>query len=207
MRNRANFVVLSVLLLAALAASPVQAGYVTGAGATRTAHLFHAANGLEVSVGIPEVFEGYLANSFNFTLQGLNSTAAATYRVAVVVSPGSDIQARWNASGAGPVGNTAVTLQVTIPPDTIQGTQANAPFAVELYAANGALLDSTLYSVDLRYREPPADGGLFQLAIATTFFWGAVLLYAFHLQRAQRKLRSRADALERSLLEPGGPRP
>jgi hypothetical protein len=207
MKKRSFIVAALLLLLAALAASPVQAGYVTGAGTSRTAHLFDSANGLEATVPIPEVFEGYAGNSFNFTLKGTALTASAAYRVAVVVSPGSDIEARWNATGTGPAGNTTVTVQVTIPPDTIQGTQANAPFAVELYAGNGTLLDSTVYSVDLRYREPPADGGLFQLAIATTFFWGAVLLYAFHLQRAQRKLRSRADALERSLLEPGGPRP
>jgi hypothetical protein len=178
---------------------PVSAGFVTGVGATRTAHLFDASNGLEATVVVPESLDGIRGQTYNFTLQGSNSTASDEYLVAVVISPGRDTEKRWNGSGASPAGAISTTILVAIAADELQFTLSNTPFAVELRRPNGTLLDSAEFSVDLRYREPPADGGLLALTIASVCFWGGVLLYAVYLQLAQRKLRARTEALERSL--------
>lgn len=197
-RNLPPFAALALLALAALA-PPASAGYVTGVGGSRVAHLFDPANGIEAMVTVPETFSGFVGFTYPFVLHGNNSTAARPYRVAVVVSPGSEVEARWNASGQGPEGAASATLNVTIGPGELPFNVANTPFQVELQTADGSLLDSAAFSVDLKYREPPPDGGLLQLAIASAFFWGLVFLYGLYLHLAERKLRARADALERAI--------
>lgn len=188
-----------LLLAVALAEPSASAGYVTGVGTARVAHLFDAANAAEATVTVPETFSGFSGFTYHFVIHGGNSTAARAYRVAVVVSPGSDTEARWNASGSGPAGAGEASINVTIGPNELPFNVARTPFEVELQAADGALLDTAAFSVDLKYREPPPDGGLLQLAIASAFFWGLVFLYGLNLHLAQRKLRARADALERSI--------
>lgn len=198
--RRGSFAVGSAAMALLLLAQPAAAGFVTGVGAHRTAHVFDAPNGLEVVVEIPETFSGFAGYTYRFVLLGSNATSAKSYRVAVVVSPGDpDAEGRWNGSGQGPSGVGNTTIDVAIGPDELPFTFPNTPFQIELEAADGALIDSAQFSVDLRYREPPPDGGLFQLALATGFFWGLVFLYALHLHLAQRKLRARAVALERSI--------
>jgi hypothetical protein len=190
---------LAAVAILVFVAGGCSAGFVTGVGSTRTAHLIDSPNGLEAVVVVPEALDGFRGYTFSFSLQGSNSTAPADYLVSVVISPGRDTEKKWNGSGLGPSGDSNTTISVTIGPDELEFTLANSPFAVELRDANGTLRDSALFSVDLRYREPPADGGLLALTIATVCFWGGVLLYAVYLQLAQRKLRARAQALERSL--------
>lgn len=181
-------------------AQPAAGGYVTGVGVQRTAHLFDPENDLEVTVVVPETFSGFLGYNYSFEFTGSATTAATAYRVAIVVSPGDpDTEARWNASGQAPQGAIRSTIAVAIGPDELPFTFPNTPFQAELQAENGTAIDSAQFSVDLRYREPPPDGGFMQLALATGFFWGLVFLYALHLHRAQRKLRARADALERAV--------
>lgn len=193
----------AVLLVAVLLAAPApsaQAGYVTGIGTARTAHLFDSSNGLEVTVAVPETFEGYKGATYNFTLQGSSSTVAMDYLFAFVLNPDiSDARTEWNISGRGATGATKTTLTLSIPAEVIQGRQENAPVELVLAHATGAPIDTARLSIDLLYRAPPPDGGLLQLAIASTLFWGIVFLYAGYLSISQRKLNARAEALERSL--------
>lgn len=196
---RGSLAAVSAAIALLLVAQPAAGGFVTGLGTHRTAHLFDTANGLEVKVEIPETFSGFAGYTYRFVLWGSNATSVRSYRVAVVVSPGGDTEARWNASGQGPSGAGNTTIDVVLGPDELPFTAPNTPFQVELQAADGSMIDSAQFSVDLRYREPPPDGGLLQLALATGFFWGLVFLYALHLHLAQRKLRARAQALERAI--------
>jgi hypothetical protein len=191
-RAAAAFAFAGALVVAANAS----AGYTTGVGNARAAHLFDDSNGLNATVLVPEVVQGSLGYAYRFNLTGSPSTAARDYRAEVVVSPGSDTEARFNGTGPGPAGAASSTIDVAIGPDLLKFTTTNTPFAVELRSLNGSLIDSASFSVDLRYKEPPPDGGLLALALASACLWGLVFLYALHLHSTQRKLRARADALE-----------
>lgn len=176
------------------------AGFVTGVGASRVAHLADPGNGLTVTVRVNETFDSYADNHFVFTLAGDPSTAARSYTVEVAISPDDpDTRASWNGTVALDAGPSTRAVTVTVPAETIKGTLANTPFRFSLLASNGTLIDSADAGIDVRWRSPPADGGLLQLALATTAFWALVFLYALHLHSNERKLRARAEALERSL--------
>lgn len=190
----------AALLVLTLAPATASAGFVTGVGTARVAHLADPANGLTVTVGVNETFDSYADNHFVFTLEGSASTSAASYVVEVAISPNDpDTRAAWNATASVGAGASTTAVTVTLPPETIKGTLANTPFRFSLLAANGTVLDSADAAIDVRWRSPPADGGLLQLALATTAFWALVFLYALHLHSNERKLRARAEALERSL--------
>ncbi len=190
---------LGALALLLLLPGSASAGFVTGSGAERTAHLFDPVNGVNVSVAIGETFSGIAGGSYRFVLHGSAGTAERPYRVEVVVSPGSETEARFNDTGDGPAGALNTTIEVAIRPGALPFTLANTPFAVELRSGAGALLDAVEFAVDLRYKEPPADGGLLNLALASAALWALVFLYALRLHFTQRKLRARTDALERSI--------
>ncbi|HKZ58786.1 MAG TPA: hypothetical protein VJ547_02905 [Candidatus Thermoplasmatota archaeon] len=176
------------------------AGFVTGVGASRVAHLADPANGVTVTVGVNETFDSYAANAFTFTLAGDSSTAARSYTVEVAISPDDpDTRASWNATATLEAGSSTRAVTVTVPAEAIKGTLSNTPFRFSLLGSNGTLIDSAEAAIDVRWRSPPADGGLLQLALATTAFWALVFLYALHLHSNERKLRARAEALERSL--------
>jgi hypothetical protein len=179
------------------APGPAFGGYVTGVGNARTAHLSDDPNAVDATVIVPEVILGSEGYTYHFTLSGSNTTATRDYRLEVVVSPGDPIvEARFNATGPGPQGAALTTIDVKVGPDVLKFTTTNTPFAVELRSSNGSLIDSTSFSVDLRYKTPPPDGGLLALALASACLWGLVFLYTLHLHSTQRKLRARADALE-----------
>ncbi len=189
-----------VLVALLLAPGLASAGFVTGVGAGRVAHLADKGNGLSVTVVVPETLDSYVENRYVFTLTGSASTAPQGYAVEVAISPDDpDTRAAWNATAAVAAGASSTSTTVTIPVETIKGTLANAPFRFSLRAPNGTLLDSADAAIDVRWRSPPADGGLLQLALATTAFWALVFLYALHLHSNERKLRARAEALERAL--------
>ena len=193
---------LAVALAAAVLSSSALGGSTTGFGSSREVHLADPSNGLNVTVVSPESITGFVGYAYNFSLNGTASTQAAAYRVAVVVAPGSDTEARWNGTASVPAGAGATAAQVVIPPDALPFNNANTPFAIELQAANGTVLDSSEFSVDLHYHEPPADGGLLALALASASVWGIVFLYALNLHLTQRKLRARVSALERAQDDP-----
>jgi hypothetical protein len=187
------------LAAALLIASGLAAGGSTlGFGNTRTAHLSDEANGITVAVPCPETLLGFVGFTYRFNLSGSSATHAATYNLSVIVSPHSDTRVSWNVSVSVPAGAASTSAVVVIPPDALPFTVANTPFTMEMVSAGGALVDSVDFSVDLRYREPPPDGGLLALALASACVWGVVLLFALNLHFTQRKLRSRADALERA---------
>lgn len=189
-----------LVFLLPLLAPAADAGFVTGIDPSRTVHLADPANNLSVTAVVPEVFENSIGATYTFTLEGANDTQAATYGVEITVSPADpDTHRTWNATVSVPPGSSTTHVSVSIPALTINGTQANAPFRVALAYANGTPADSVDLSIDLLYHSPPPDGGLFQLAVASGFFWGLVFLYALHLQKAQARLQARADALEGSL--------
>ena len=195
-RFAAAFALVSILLFAA---PPAEAGFVTGVGAQRTAHLFDGANGVNVTVLVNETLQGAVENKFIFTLNGTNATAAATYRVAIILSPGHpETETGWSAPVSVPAGTSSTNVAVTVPAETIQGRLRNAPFRAQLEDGAGARVDFVDFSADLLYRDPPPDGGMLQLAAATVFFWGLVLLYAGYLHLSLRKLRQKAELLERS---------
>lgn len=188
----------AVGLVAVLAGFPAQAGSTTGVGSSRDVHLMDAANGVTVTVRAPESFSGFSGYTYRFAVVGNSSTLEADYKLAVVVSPGSDTEARWNGSVHVPAGTANTSADVVIAPDALPFTLANTPFSVELQEASGSVIDAALFSVDLRYREPPPDGGLLALALASASVWGIVFLYALNLHLTQRKLRARVSALERA---------
>ena len=194
------------ILAAALAAGALgpaaSAGSTTGFGAARVAYLADAANGVEASVAAPETMSGIVGYTYRFHFVGSASTSATTYSLAAIVSPGSDTEARWNGSAAVPAGAADTSADVVIPPEALPFTAANTPFAIEVRAPNGTLVDRVEFSVDLRYREPPPDGGLLALALASASVWGVVFLYALNLHFTQRKLRAKAEALERAVEGP-----
>jgi hypothetical protein len=194
--RRARFALLC--LAALLAASPgiAAGGYTQGFGGSRTASLADPANHLAVSVPCPETINGSTGFTYHFSLVGAAPTHAATYNLSVIISPGRDTEARWNATVSVPAGESNTSADVVIPPGALPFTAANTPFSIALLDVAGAPVDSAEFSVDLRYREPPADGGLLALALASACVWGVVFLYALNLHLAQRKLRARADALE-----------
>lgn len=188
--------------LAALVLVPglASAGFITGVGPSRLAHLADAGNGLTVTVGVNETLDSYVENHYVFTLAGSPPTLPQGYIVEVAISPDDpDTRAAWNATALVGSGASSIGATVAIPLEQIRGTLANTPFRFSLRSSNGTLLDSVETSIDVRWRTPPADGGLLQLALATTAFWALVFLYALHLHSNERKLRARADALERSL--------
>jgi len=196
--------VITVMIAATLfGASLGQAGYVTGAGSARTAHLFDAPNGLEATVKVPETLDGLSDNSFVFTLTGSSNTTYRTYVVAIIISPDSaEVRKEWNTSIEGPMGPGPALKPVGIAAGELDYTVPNVPFRAQL-RWNGTVLDSADFSIDIRFKTPPADGGLTELAIATVFFWGIVFLYAGYLHLNQRKLRAKAEALERALSPAG----
>jgi hypothetical protein len=172
---------------------------VTGAGASRTAHLFDPANGIEATVVVPETLDGLSNTAFLFTLKGSANTTYRTYIVAIIISPDSDeVRKEWNTSIEGPQGAGTVPKPLSIPAGELDYTIPNVPFRAQL-RWNGIVVDFADFSIDIRAKTPPADGGLTQLAIATVFFWGIVFLYAGYLHLTQRKLRAKADALERAI--------
>lgn len=176
------------------------AGFVTGVGASRLVHLADGANGVTVTVGVNETFDSYAANAFIFTVASGPSTTARSYTLEVAISPDDpDTRATWNATATVEAGTPAQAVTVTVPAETIKGTLSNTPFRFSLLAPNGTTVDWADAAIDVRWRSPPADGGLLQLALATTAFWALVFLYALHLHSNERKLRARAEALERSL--------
>ncbi len=188
---------LAVLVLAPGLAS---AGFVTGVGPARLAHLSDGGNGLTVTVVVPETLDSFVENVYRFNLSGSAATSPQGYTVEVAISPDDPLtRAAWNATAVVGAGAASTFATVGIPKEAIQGTLANTPFRFSLRASNGTLVDSADAAIDVRWRTPPADGGLLQLALATTAFWALVFLYALHLHSNERKLRARADALERSL--------
>lgn len=193
---------LALMACALLASGCASAGSTSGFGATRTAHLSDAGNGVAVSVVCPETMSGITGFSFQFSLIGSAGTAAAAYTLAVVVSPGRDVEARWSGNTSVPAGAANTSAPVVIPAEALPFTAPNTPFSIELSAANGTLLDSVDFSVDLRYREPPPDGGLLALSLASASVWGIVFLYALNLHLAQRKLRAKVDALASAQTSP-----
>ncbi len=189
---------LALLSIVLMAWQPAQAGYITGAGTQRTAHLFDAGHGVNVTVLLNESFQGAVENRFTFNLEGSNITTSRTYKVAIILSPGDpDTASSWSANGSVPDGTSSTNVIVTIPAETIQGRLRNAPFRAELQSDTGTPIDFVDFSADLLYRDPPPDGGMLQLAAATVFFWGLVLLYAGYLHLSLRKLRQKAELLER----------
>jgi hypothetical protein len=194
--KRFLFAALGVATLLGAVAGLASGGFTQGVGSSRTATLSDDANRMQVSVPCPETINGSTGFSYHFSLVGLASTHAATYNLSVVISPGRDTEARWNATVAVPAGVANTSADVVIPPNALPFTVTNTPFSIELIGSAGAIIDYAEFSVDLRYREPPPDGGLLALALASACVWGVVLLYTLNLHLAQRKLRARADALE-----------
>jgi hypothetical protein len=200
--RRATLAAAALTLAVVLAGGTAAAGSTSGFGAARTVGLADAGNGLTVTGPCPETISGFTGVAYRFSFVGSAATAAGAYTVSVIVSPGSDVPAYYNGTAQVQAGAGNASVEVVIPPDDLRFTAANTPFAIELRAPNGTLVDTAEFSVDLRYREPPADGGLLALAITSAAVWGIVFLYALNLHFAQRKLRARADALEGAVKGP-----
>jgi len=191
----------ALLAAAALAvAGHASAGYTTQSSGTKVVHVFDSPNGVEVLVFVNDTLDSNHANRFGFIITGSNSTVLRDYVIEIALSPDDpDVRVAWHATATIGPGTSADDGAVLIPAEQPSGTLANAPFRFSLKSPAGVLIDSTEVSIDVRYHSPPADGGLLQLALATTGFWALVFLYALHLHSNERKLRARADALERSL--------
>ena len=191
-------IILSAAVVAA--ATPAHAGFVTGAGASRTGHLEDASNGVTVTVQLNETFNGEHENTFTFEITGSAGTAARAYSVRLTVNPHDpEVATAWHTNATGPTGAATTEAAVIVPADALPYRVPNVPFSISLADASGELLDSVDFAMDLTYRPPPADGGLFQLAAGTVAAWGLVLLYALYLHRAHQRLRARAESLERAL--------
>jgi hypothetical protein len=144
---------------------------------------------------LPEVLDGERDSAIPVTLS-VNGSAPSPYTLALVVSPHDpELRASWAVTADAGAGD----YEIVVPAEALPYRRANVPFALELTGVGGAPIDSVEFSVDLTYRPPPPDGGLFQLAAGTVAAWGLVLLYAVSLHRAHQRLLARADALERAI--------
>jgi hypothetical protein len=166
-------------------------------GPHRAATLFDLPNNVSVTVKLLETLDGQQENRFEVLALGSGGGAAATYTVRLTVSPDDPdgLAASWETVvTAGDVDPVAIT----VPAETLPYRQNNVPFRLTL-VADGRAVDEVDFSMDLTYHPPPPDGGLFQLAAGTVAAWGLVLLYAVVLHREHKRLRDRADSLERAI--------